>query len=87
MAVADLGEEGPAGGPGRLPWTLAGGDPTRYRRRPSWRPPGAGDEAALGIVDRVAERMALAVAATGCSTPSWWSSPGAVADDGDLFLD
>ncbi|HEY7606853.1 MAG TPA: ROK family protein, partial [Actinomycetes bacterium] len=48
----------------------------------------AGDEVALGIVDRVADRIALAVAAlAGMLNPELVVISGAVADDGDLFLD
>jgi predicted NBD/HSP70 family sugar kinase len=76
-AVADLGSDGPApaGGPGRTLWALAGGDPARV-------------EVALGIVDRVADRMAHAIAAlAGMLNPELVVISGAVADAGDLFLD
>ena len=76
-AVADLGEEEPAGGPGRLLWTLAGGTRPGSRRRPSWRPPGPGTRSPSGSSTAWPSgwRM-LSPPWPGCSTPSWWSSPG-----------
>ena len=87
-AVAELGPEGPAGGRGRLLWALAGGDPARLRTATVLEAARAGDELALEIVDRVADRIAHAVAAlAGMLDPELVVISGAVADDGDLFLD
>jgi predicted NBD/HSP70 family sugar kinase len=87
-AVADLGPEEPPDGPGRLLWSLAAGDPAQVGTATVLEAARAGDEVALGIVDRVAERMAYAVAAlAGMLNPELVVISGAVADDGDLFLD
>jgi predicted NBD/HSP70 family sugar kinase len=88
-AVAELAEDGTAGaGPGRLLWSLAGGDPARVRTATVLEAARAGDEVALRIVDRVADRMAHAIAAlAGMLDPELVVISGAVADDGDLFLD
>jgi predicted NBD/HSP70 family sugar kinase len=89
-AVADLGPDGPvtAGGPGRTLWALAGGDPGRVETATVLEAARAGDEVALGVVDRVADRMAHAVAAlAGMLDPELVVISGAVADAGDLFLD
>jgi predicted NBD/HSP70 family sugar kinase len=88
-AVAGLaGQGGAAAGPGRRLWTLAGGDPRRVQTTTVLEAARAGDEVALGIVDRVADRMAHAVAAlAGMLDPELVVISGAVADDGDLFLD
>jgi predicted NBD/HSP70 family sugar kinase len=87
-AVAGLGAEEPPDGPGRLLWSLAGGDPARVGTATVLEAARAGDEVAVGIVDRVADRMALAVAAlAGMLNPELVVISGAVADDGDLFLD
>jgi predicted NBD/HSP70 family sugar kinase len=87
-AVAELGAQEPAGGPGRLLWTRAGGDPARVQTATVLEAARAGDQVALEIVDRVAERMAHAVAAlAGMLDPELVVISGAVADDGDLFLD
>jgi predicted NBD/HSP70 family sugar kinase len=87
-AVADLGEQGTPGGPGRHLWALAGGDPARVETATVLAAARAGDEVALEIVDRVSDRMAHAVAAlAGMLDPELVVISGAVADDGDLFLD
>jgi predicted NBD/HSP70 family sugar kinase len=89
-AVADLGSDGSAtaGGPGRTLWALAGGDPARVETATVLEAARAGDEVALGIVDRVADRMAHAIAAlAGMLNPELVVISGAVADAGDLFLD
>jgi predicted NBD/HSP70 family sugar kinase len=89
-AVADLGPEGPAptGGPGRTMWALAGGDPARVETATVLEAARAGDKVALGVVDRVADRMAHAIAAlAGMLNPELVVISGAVADAGDLFLD
>jgi predicted NBD/HSP70 family sugar kinase len=87
-AVAGLGAEEPPDGSGRLLWSLAGGDPARVGTATVLEAARAGDEVAVGIVDRVADRMALAVAAlAGMLNPELVVISGAVADDGDLFLD
>jgi predicted NBD/HSP70 family sugar kinase len=87
-AVADLGPEEPPDGPGRLLWSLAAGDPAQVGTATVLEAARAGDEVALGIIDRVAERMAYAVAAlAGMLNPELVVISGAVADDGDLFLD
>ena len=87
-AVAELGPDGPAGGRGRRLWALAGGDPARVRTATVLEAARAGDELALEIVDRVADRMAHAVAAlAGMLDPELVVISGSVADDGDLFLD
>jgi predicted NBD/HSP70 family sugar kinase len=73
---------------GRLLWTMAGGDPARVETATVLEAARAGDEVALEIVDEVAERMAYAVAAVaGMVDPELVVISGAVADDGDLFLD
>jgi predicted NBD/HSP70 family sugar kinase len=85
--VAALGEPEAAGRRGRL-WELAGGDPARVETATVLEAARAGDEVALEIVDRVADRMAHAVAAlAGVLNPELVVISGAVADDGDLFLD
>ena len=89
-AVADLGADGPspAGGSGRTLWALAGGDPARVETATVLEAARAGDGVALGIVDRVADRMAHAIAAlAGMLDPELVVISGAVADAGDLFLD
>jgi predicted NBD/HSP70 family sugar kinase len=86
-AVAGHGRE-PAGPRGRLLWTMTGGDPSRVRTATVLEAARAGDEVALGIVDEVADRMAHTVAAlAGMLNPELVVISGAVADDGDLFLD
>jgi len=87
-AVASQG--GRTGRPrrGRLLWTMAGGDPSRVRTATVLEAARAGDEVALEVVDEVADRMAHAVAAlAGMLNPELVVISGAVADDGDLFLD
>jgi predicted NBD/HSP70 family sugar kinase len=87
-AVAERGGQGTAGGRGRLLWDLAGGDPARVQTATVLEAARAGDEVALEIVDRVADRMAHAVAAlAGMLDPELVVISGAVADHGDLFLD
>jgi predicted NBD/HSP70 family sugar kinase len=86
--VAELSLRTPAGGRGRLLWALADGDPARVRTATVLEAARGGDEVALEIVDRVADRMAHAVAAlAGMLDPELVVISGAVADDGDLFLD
>jgi predicted NBD/HSP70 family sugar kinase len=73
---------------GRLLWTMAGGDPARVETATVLAAARAGDEVALEIVDEVANRMAHAVAAlAGMLDPELVVISGAVADEGDLFLD
>ncbi|MFL6187430.1 MAG: ROK family transcriptional regulator, partial [Actinomycetes bacterium] len=73
---------------GRLLWTMAGGDPAKVETATVLEAARAGDEVALEIVDEVADRMAHAVAAlAGMLDPELVVISGAVADDGDLFLD
>src|SRR5215208_377649 len=87
-AVASQG--GRTGRPrrGRLLWTMAGGDPSRVRTATVLEAARAGDEVAVEVVDEVADRMAHAVAAlAGMLNPELVVISGAVADDGDLFLD
>jgi predicted NBD/HSP70 family sugar kinase len=73
---------------GRLLWTLAGGDPARVETATVLEAARAGDEVAIAVVDEVADRMAYAVAAlAGLLNPELVVISGAVADDGDLFLD
>jgi predicted NBD/HSP70 family sugar kinase len=87
-AVADPRLRGSAGGRGRVLWSLAGGDPARVETAIVLEAARAGDEVALEIVDRVADRMAHAVAAlAGVLDPELVVISGAVANDGDLFLD
>jgi predicted NBD/HSP70 family sugar kinase len=87
-AVADPRLRGKAGGRGRVLWSLARGDPARVEPATVVEAARAGDEVALEIVDRVADRMAHAVAAlAGMLDPELVVISGAVADDGDLFLD
>jgi predicted NBD/HSP70 family sugar kinase len=90
-AVAALGPSGPAGpkgGRGRVLWDLTGGDPTAVEAGMVLKAARAGDEAALEVVDEVADRMAHAVAAiAGVLNPELVVIAGAVADAGDLFLD
>jgi predicted NBD/HSP70 family sugar kinase len=87
-AVAGRGEQGTPRGPGRHLWTMAGGDPARVETATVLAAARAGDEVALEIVDRVSDRMAHAVAAlAGMLNPELVVISGAVADDGDLFLD
>jgi predicted NBD/HSP70 family sugar kinase len=87
-AVAGMGAREPKGGRGRLLWTLAAGDPGRVQTATVLEAARAGDEVALEIVDRVADRMAHAVAAlAGMLDPELVVISGKVADDGDLFLD
>jgi predicted NBD/HSP70 family sugar kinase len=87
-AVAELGPPEPVGGRGRRLWALAGGDPARVQTATVLEAARGGDEVALEIVDRVADRMAHAVAAlAGMLDPELVVISGAVADDGDLFLD
>jgi predicted NBD/HSP70 family sugar kinase len=86
-AVAKLGPREPAGGRGRRLWALAGGDPARVQTATVLEAARGGDEVALEIVDQVADRMAHAVAAlAGVLDPELVVISGAVADDGDLFL-
>ena len=87
-AVAGLDPRKPPGGRGRLLWALADGDPARVQTTTVLEAARGGDEVALEIVDRVADRMAHAVAAlAGMLDPELVVISGAVADDGDLFLD
>jgi predicted NBD/HSP70 family sugar kinase len=88
-AVAELAEDGSVtAGPGRLLWSLAGGDPARVRTATVLEAARGGDEVALRIVDRVADRMAHAIAAlAGMLDPELVVISGSVADHGDLFLD
>jgi predicted NBD/HSP70 family sugar kinase len=87
-AVAKLSPREPAGGRGRRLWALAGGDPARVQTATVLEAARGGDEVALEIVDQVADRMAHAVAAlAGVLDPELVVISGAVADDGDLFLD
>jgi predicted NBD/HSP70 family sugar kinase len=87
-AVAGLCERRTASGPGRRLLELSGGDPARVETATVLAAARAGDEVALEIVDRVADRMAHAVAAlAGMLDPELVVISGAVADDGDLFLD
>jgi predicted NBD/HSP70 family sugar kinase len=73
---------------GRTLWTMAGGDPAQVETATVLAAARAGDEVALEIVDQVADRMAHAVAAlAGMLDPELVVISGAVADDGDLFLD
>ena len=64
-AEAVASQRGRTGRPrrGRLLWTMAGGDPSRVRTATVLEAARAGDEVALEIVDKVADRMAHAVAA------------------------
>jgi predicted NBD/HSP70 family sugar kinase len=79
---------GGTGRRGRLLWTMAGGDPARVETATVLAAARAGDEVALEIVDEVANRMAHAVAAlAGMLDPELVVISGAVADEGDLFLD
>jgi predicted NBD/HSP70 family sugar kinase len=87
-AVADLSTDGPADGRGRTLWALAGGDPARVETATVLEAARAGDELAIWIVDRVADRMAPAIAAlAGMLDPELVVISGAVAEAGDLFLD
>ncbi len=87
-AVADLDAKGRAGGRGQALWTLARGDPARVEAAIVLEAAGVGDEAALEIVDRIADRMAHAIAAlAGMLNPELVVISGAVAGAGDLFLD
>jgi predicted NBD/HSP70 family sugar kinase len=89
-AEAVASQRGRTGRPrrGRLLWTMTGGDPSRVRTATVLEAARAGDEVALEIVDEVADRMAHAVAAlAGMLNPELVVISGAVADDGDLFLD
>jgi predicted NBD/HSP70 family sugar kinase len=89
-AVAALGPSGPAGpkGRGRVLWDLTGGDPASVETGMVLKAARGGDEAALEVVDEVADRMAHAVAAiAGMLNPELVVIAGAVADAGDLFLD
>jgi predicted NBD/HSP70 family sugar kinase len=91
-AVAELAARpergGPGGGRGRRLCELAGGDPARVTTGTVLGAARAGDEVALDIVDRVADRMAHAIAAlAGMLNPELVVISGAVADAGDLFLD
>jgi predicted NBD/HSP70 family sugar kinase len=87
-AVAELCEQGAPSGAGRRLLELAGGDPARVETATVLEAARAGDEVALDIVDRVADRMAHAVAAlAGMLDPELVVISGAVADDGELFLD
>jgi predicted NBD/HSP70 family sugar kinase len=87
-AVAELGRREPTGGRGRRLWAMAGGDPARVQTATVLEAARGGDEVALEIVDRVADRMAHAVASlAGMLDPELVVISGAVADDGDLFLD
>jgi predicted NBD/HSP70 family sugar kinase len=87
-AVAELGAGRLRRSPrGRL-YELARGDPARVTTDMVLAAARAGDEVALGIVDRVADRMAHAVAAlAGMLDPELVVISGAVADAGDLFLE
>jgi predicted NBD/HSP70 family sugar kinase len=91
-AVAELADRPGAGtgpgGRGRRLWELAGGNPARVTTGTVLAAARAGDEIALEIVDRVADRMAHAIAAlAGMLNPELVVISGAVADAGDLFLD
>ena len=89
-AEAVASQRGRTGQPprGRLLWTMADGDPSRVRTATVLEAARAGDEVALEIVDEVADRMAHAVAAlAGMLNPELVVISGAVANDGDLFLD
>jgi predicted NBD/HSP70 family sugar kinase len=85
--AAQRGRTGRSRRRGRL-WNLASGDPSRVRTATVLEAARAGDEVALEVVDEVADRMAHAVAAlAGMLNPELVVISGAVADDGDLFLD
>jgi predicted NBD/HSP70 family sugar kinase len=87
-AVAELRDAPAVGGRGRCLMALAGGDPARVETATVLEAARAGDEVALEIVDQVAARMAFVVAAlAGMLNPELVVISGAVADDGDLFLD
>ena len=67
---------------------MTGGDPARVETATVLEAARAGDEVAVAVVDEVADRMAHAVAAlAGMLNPELVVISGAVADDGDLFLD
>ena len=86
-AVAELAGPGRDGGRGQLLWSLAGGDPARVGTATVLEAARAGDEVALQVVDRVADRMAHVIAAlAGMLDPELVVISGAVADAGDLFL-
>ncbi|HZA82584.1 MAG TPA: ROK family protein, partial [Actinomycetes bacterium] len=87
-AVAEPGAGWPRRGPRERLYELAGGDPARVTTNMVLAAARAGDEVALEIVDRVADRMAHAVAAlAGMLDPELVVISGAVADAGDLFLE
>jgi predicted NBD/HSP70 family sugar kinase len=87
-AVAELRDAPAAGGRGRCLVALAGGDPAGVETATVLEAARAGDEVALEIVDAVSDRMAHAVATlAGMLNPELVVISGAVADDGDLFLD
>jgi predicted NBD/HSP70 family sugar kinase len=87
-AEALAGCRGAKGRRGRLLWTMAGGDPARVETATVLEAARAGDEVAVAVVDEVADRMAHVVAAlAGMLNPELVVISGAVADDGDLFLD
>ncbi|HEV2824320.1 MAG TPA: ROK family protein, partial [Actinomycetota bacterium] len=87
-AVAERRGQRRPPGRGRLLWAMAGGDPAQVQTATVLEAARAGDEVALEIVDEVADRMAHAVAAlAGLLNPELVVISGAVADDGDLFLD
>jgi predicted NBD/HSP70 family sugar kinase len=87
-AVGGLGGRPPEGGRGRVLWTLAGGDPAHVGTATVLEAARAGDQVALEVVDRVADRMALVIAAlAGMLDPELVVISGAVADAGDLLLD
>jgi predicted NBD/HSP70 family sugar kinase len=94
--VRTLGAEGVAGlqsdeevdGRGRILFERSGGDPTRVGTETVLEAARAGDKLAIEIVDRVADRIAHAIAAlAGMLNPELVVISGAVADAGDLFLD
>ena len=88
QAVAELRDQPAGSGRGRCLLALAGGDPARVETATVLEAARAGDEVALEIVDTVSDRMAHAVAAlAGMLNPELVVISGAVADDGDLFLD
>ena len=82
------GRGGAAGRPRPAAVVPGRGRPGRVETATVLKAARSGDEVAVGIVDRVADRMAHAVAAlAGMLNPELVVISGAVADDGDLFLD
>jgi predicted NBD/HSP70 family sugar kinase len=87
-AVAALREKGMVGERGRKLYELVAGDPARVQTETVLEAARAGDEVAVGVVDRVSDRMAHAIAAVaGMLNPELVVISGAVANAGDLFLD